>query len=413
MNDQTTTSRWGARSIAALLIFILAAALTPLALVGHWGHRTVVDSQRYIETVGPLVSTPEVQEALTNAVTDAVIAKVDTTSQVEGLLGNLFPDSPFTGQLAAPIAAGINSAIGDLVARFVASDQFQVLWIELNTRAQAGLVRVLEGGDDGTIRLVGDNVVLDISSLLGQVQTFLVDQGITVAGNITVPDTDRQIVLMNAPALAQAQFIYSLTSPILKWFPLIIMAMFALAIWLSRRRARMVVATGIALLVSGLLLWLGLSTSETVFVDQLKDTVFAPASEVFWSTLFVYLVEGLKALIVLSVAIIIGGWLGGRTSSATTLRGHLVTGLGELSARMPAGIAGIGASLRGAAQPLRWAIYALGLLILLLTDVLSPASILWTVALVAGLLTVLQLLVGAPSGGADNATPAEGVTASA
>ena len=393
MSDQATSRRWGARSIAALLIFILAAALTPVALVGHWGHRTVIDSARYIDTVGPLVSTPEVQEALADAVTNAVIEQVDTTNQVEGLLGSLFPDSNFTGQLAAPIAAGINSAIGELVARFVASDQFQTLWIELNTRAQKGLVTILEGDRDGTVRLEGDNVVLDISSLLVQVQTFLVDQGITAAANITVPETDRQIVLMSAPALSQAQFIYSLTSPVLQWFPLIIAALFALSIWLSRRRARTVVATGIALGASGVLLWLGLNTGETVFVDQLRDTVFGPAAQVFWSTLFLYLVQGLQAVLLLGVAIIVGGWLGGRTASATIVRGHLVKGLGELGARLPTGLADIGAGMRGAAAPIRWAILGLGLLIIMITDVLSPTSVIWTVALVAGLLTALQLLV--------------------
>lgn len=413
MSDQSTSRRWGVRSVAALLIFMLAAALTPVAIVGHWGHRTVIDSSRYIETVGPLMATPEVQEALTDAVTAAVIEQVDTKNQVEGLLGSLFPNSAVTGQLAAPIAAGINSAIGELVARFVASDQFETLWIELNTRAQKGIVTILEGGRDGTVRLEGDDVVLDITSLLVDVQTYLVDQGVTAAANITVPDTDRQIVLLNAPALAQAQFIYSLTSPILQWFPFVIAALFALAIWLARRRARMVVASGIALLASGLLLWLGLNAGEAVFVDQLRDTVFAPASQVFWSTLFVYLVEGLKSLVVLSIAVIAGGWLGGRTASATGARRHLVTGLGELGARMPAGLASVGVSLRPATGPLRWAIFALGLLIILIGDVLSPASILWTVALVAGLLTLLQLLVGAPGGAAEDAAPAEGVTANA
>ncbi len=412
MSDHANEDRrWGARSVAALLIFVLAAALTPVALVGHWGHRTVVDAERYIQTVGPLASTPEVQEALTNAVTDAVIEQVDTTAQVEGLLGSLFPDSPFTGQLAAPIAAGINSAIGELVARFVASDQFETLWLELNERAQAGIIRVLEGEGDGTVRLVGDDVVLDISSLLVQVQTFLVDQGITAAANITVPETGRQIVLMNAPALAQVKFIYSLTSPILQWFPLIIVALFALSIWLARRRARIVVATGIALIATGSLLWMGLTSGETIFVNQLQDTVFAPASEVFWATLFVYLVEGLKALLVIGLAIVFGGWLGGRTRSAVTVRGHLVAGLGQLSQRMPTGLAGLGAALRGATGPVRWAIFALGLIILLTTDVLSPASSLWTIALVAGLLTLLQLLVGVAE--ETISTPADDVTTNA
>ena len=112
-------SSWGARSIASLLIFIIAAVFTPIALVGHWGHRTVIDSARYIDTVGPLIDQPEIQASLASAVTDAVVAKADTENQVEGLLNKLFPDSTFTGALASPIASGINSLIGELVTKFI------------------------------------------------------------------------------------------------------------------------------------------------------------------------------------------------------------------------------------------------------------------------------------------------------
>ena len=40
----TDSRRWGVRAIASLLIFIIATLLTPVAIVGHWGHRTVVDA---------------------------------------------------------------------------------------------------------------------------------------------------------------------------------------------------------------------------------------------------------------------------------------------------------------------------------------------------------------------------------
>lgn len=389
----TTQQRWGARSIASLIVFVLAAILTIPALVGHWGHRTVIDSTRYIETVGPLASSPEVQEAVATAVKDAVLAKVDTEQQVDDLLSGLFPDRPIVQNLSAPIAAGINSAIGALVDRFVASDAFQTLWLKLNTSLQRGLVAVLSGETDGTVRLEGDQIVLDISSLLTEVQTYLVDQGITVAGSISIPDSDRSIVLAESPALAQVRFIYSLTSPILQWAPVVVAALFALAIWLARRRARTVVATGIVLVVSGVVAYQGLSMGEEIFVDQLAGSVFEPASTVFWNTMFQYLVAGTKAVGLLGIAVIVAGWLSGRTRSAQVLRGHLTTGLGQISGRMPEGLQG---RLTDSIGAVRWIIYALGVVIIMLTDVLSPSGVLWTVALVAGLITVAELLAVQP-----------------
>ncbi len=386
--------RWGARSISSLIVFVLAAALTIPALVGHWGHRTVIDAGRYIETVGPLASSPEVQEAVADAVTQAVLDKVDTEKQVDELLTGLFPDRPVIQGLSAPIAAGVNSAIAALIDRFVTSDAFQEVWLKLNTALQRGIVAVLSGETDGTVKLEGDQIVLDVSSLLGDVQTYLVDQGISAAGNITIPDNDRTIVLAEAPALAQLRLVYSLTSPLLEWLPLVIAALFALSIFLARRRARTTVATGIALLVAGVLVWQGLGIGETVFVDQLSGTVFAPASTVFWNTLFVYLVAGTKAISLIGIAVIFAGWLSGRTSSARWVRGHITRGLSEISGRMPENLQGM---LSDSIVAVRWAIYALGTLLIMLTDVLSPTSVLWTVALTAGLITLAELLALEPA----------------
>lgn len=387
------TKRWSGKSIASLIVFVLAVILTIPALVGHWGHRTVIDAGRYIETVGPLGTSTEVQEAVATAVKDAVLERVDTEKQVDELLSGLFPDRPIVQNLSAPIAAGINSAIGALIDRFVESDAFEKLWITLNTGLQRGLVAILSGETDGTVRLEGDQIVLDISSLLGEVQQYLVDEGITAAANITIPDSDRTIVLAESPALAQIRFVYSLTSPLLEWFPVIIAALFALSIWLSRRRARTVVATGVVLVVSGLLVWQGLNIGEGAFVDQLAGTVFAPASAVFWTTLFAYLVAGTKAVTLLGVAVIVAGWLSGRTSSARYLRGHLTRGLGEISGRLPEGLQG---SLAGSISWLRWVVYGIGIVIVMISDVLSPSSVLWTVALTAGLVTLTELLAVPP-----------------
>lgn len=393
MSDNTATERrWGARSIASLLLFILATVMVIPALVGHWGHRTVIDAERYIATVGPLIDQPEVQQALADAVTAQVVAKVDTENQVDTLLGNLFPDAGFTDQLAAPIAAGINGLIGELVAKFVASDQFATVWVELNKAAQKGVVLVLEGQDGGVVRLDGDNLVLDTSQALVAIQQHLVDAGITAAANVTIPDSDRQIVLANTPGLAQIRTIYALTSPILQWLPVIVVLLFAAAIFFARRRARTVVATGIVLLGSGLLIGLGLSVGQTTFRNQLSGTPWGPAADVFWATLLDYLVTGMQAVVTLGIVIIVAGWFGGRTRWARAARGQVTTGLADISGRMSDGRPGpLPANMRPYAF---WLSYAIGLLILMVSDLMSVGTVLWVSALVAGLVTLAQLLGG-------------------
>lgn len=405
-----TARRWGARSIVSLLLFVLATILLVPALVGHWGHRTIIDAERYIQTVGPLIEQPEIQQALAESVTEAVVAKVDTENQVETLLGNLFPNAPFTEQLSAPIASGINSLIGELVTQFVASDQFATVWTELNKAAQRGVVLVLEGKEGGVVFLRGDELILDTSSALTAIQTYLVDAGITAAANVTVPENDREIVLAETPALAQLRAVYGLTSPILQWLPLVIALMFGGAILLARRRARTVVATGIVLLASGVLLLVGLGIGQTTFTDQLAGTPWGVASGVFWDTLLQYLIAGTQAVVALGVVLIVAGWFGGRTRLAALLRRPVVDGLAELRGRaFPGGAAPLSAS---AATYVRWGAYALGVLILLVSDLMSVSTVLWVAALVAGIVTVIQLLAASPGTAAPAAPDAGPATTS-
>lgn len=121
----STKKRWGVRSIVAVLIFVIAAALTPVAMVGHWGHATVVNSEQFLATVAPLSQSPEVQAAVSEAVTAALVQQVDTSAIVGDFLGGLLNNEQLSSALSAPIAAGINGLIGQLVQGFIASDAFQ------------------------------------------------------------------------------------------------------------------------------------------------------------------------------------------------------------------------------------------------------------------------------------------------
>lgn len=391
----TTTERPKStgKSISALILFVLAVILTIPATIGQWGHQTLLDETTYIETVGPLASSPEVQEAISGAVTDAVLDRVDTKDNVDKLITGLFPDQPILQNLSAPIAAGINSGIATLVDRFVASDRFQELWLKLNIALQKGIVSILQGTDSGPIQLKGDEVVLDISTLLTEVQTYLVDQGVSVAGAITIPDTDRTVVLAEAPVLAQVRTIYSITSPVLTFLPALVAALFALSIWLARRRARMIVATGIALLLSGLGIAQAVTAGGEAFVNQLSGTVFAPASSVLWDTLFKYLFQSGVSIALLGAIVIVAGWLAGRTSSARWVRGHLNRGFSDLSGRLPDSLQGV---LAGPIVPVRWLIMAFGTFLILISGVLSTGTVWSVTALVAGLMTVAQLLAARP-----------------
>ncbi len=383
--------RSGVRSIAAVLIFVIAAALTPLAMLGNWGHATVVNSEQFLATVGPLAESPQVQAAVSEAVSAAIVKQVDTTAIVGDFLGGLLNNDQLSASLSAPIAAGVNKLIGEIVQGFIASDAFQKVWVTLAGATQKSVVAILQGGNEGPIQMQGDQLVLDISDLLTAVQSQLVAQGVSLADKVTVPASDRQIVLFEAPVVAQLQFVYSLTSPILQWFPLLMAILFGLAIILARRRPRMVLAVGIALVVTGGLTTWALGAGKTFFVDQLAGTVFGGASGIFWDTLLNYLMTGLQGLMIFGVVVAIAGWFAGSSRPARNVRSHVVAGLTEIGSSLPEN--GLSTFLAARADTVRWVVTAVTVFILVVGSVMSLTHMIWVLLLAGGLFTLLQVLI--------------------
>jgi len=370
--------RWGARSIASLLIFLLAALLTPSAIIGHWGHRTVTDAEQYIATVGPLASDPIIQQAVGAQVTKVLVEKIDTTALVDSFLGNFVKNPTINERLSGPIAAGVNGLIGQAVDRVLASPAFETVWITANTAAQKSLMYLLEGNPQGIIQRNGDQVVLDTTSLLKEVQTQIVASGLSIAANVTIPETGNQVVLFETPLIGQIQTIYSFASPILKWFPLIVAALFALSIALARRRPRVVLTLGIVLAITAIIMLLSMSSAETLAEGKLNAQGLGLALIAFWTTFFSYLVGGLQALLLIGAFAIVAGWFAGSSRYAGILRDQVCDGLHELGTVIPTGL---NTFVRSYSLFLRWAVALVLSFILTAFGTLSVVRVFWLAAL--------------------------------
>lgn len=387
-----TRDRVRPRTIFSIIVFVLATVLTPLSVAGHWAHSTIVDAERYIETIGPIGASPEVQSVFAEVVTDAIVEQVNTESLVGDFLGGILPGNEITDRLAGPIATGINGLIGTAVDTFVTSDAFTRAWLELNKAAQKGFIAILQNEPSGPIELQGDDVVLNLDSVIALAQEKLVESGISFAANITVPATDKQFVLMSAPALAQARTFYAFSAPILSWVMVLIAAMFILAILLARRRARTTVAAGIAVIGSAFALYAATVLGEGVVTNQFKGSIFEDSAVVVYQTFLVYLISGLQALMALGIILVLGGWLAGRTNSAHYVRGHFTRGLNEIADRTGWDT---GSRFAPYAPIIRWAVVVIWLAVLLSGNYLGSFSGILFTLFMAGIWTGLEILIRA------------------
>jgi hypothetical protein len=384
------------RSVAAAVCVVLAALLTTPAAIAYWGQRTLNDTQRYVDTVGPLVDSPQVQDAIATTVTDAIQAQVDVEAILNEVFAGVITDRPRLQQLVGPLSGAINGLIDREVRAFVASDTFADIWVRANTRAQQTLVRVLEGDDSGAVSVQGEQVVLDVSDVIAQVQQRLVARGLTIVENVPIPDVDKQIVLLDSSQLEQARTIYAFTNPVARWLLPLVAALFLAAFLLSRRRPRMTVTIGLVLAANALLVAWALSVGRQLFINELAGTVFGPASSVFFDTLLTYLERGWQVFLWLGVILVVVGWFTGSNASGTAVRTTLSGGLQTAGARLADGpVGGAGRWVAPNARWLRVAVGVLGAVVLLWGNQVSLQRLFWSLLLVVVLLGVVQVLVGA------------------
>ncbi len=384
------------RSVAAIVCIVLAGLLTTPAAVAYWGQRTLNDTQRYVDTVQPLVSSPEVQDVIATKVTDAIEQQVDIEATLNNVFAGVITDRPRLEQLVGPLSAAVNGLIDREVRAFIASDEFADLWTRVNTRAQQALQRVLKGEESGAVSLQGDQVVLDVDEVIDRVKERLVTRGLTIVENVPIPETDRQIVLMEAPQVKQLRTIYAFGNPLARWLLPIVAALYLAAFVLAHRRPRMAVAVGAVLAANALLVALALSIGRQLFVDQLAGTAFAVASKVFFDTLLAYLQRGQQVLLGLGLVLVVAGWFAGSNRYGTAVRSTLASGLESTGARLSAGPVGeVGPWFAAHLGWVRAVVGVLGAVVLFWGNNVSSSRFWWSLALVLALLALLQVLIGA------------------
>jgi len=405
MSDSSTTpvaerapaeGRFSGRSIGAALCLVVAVVLTTPAAIAYWGQRTLNDGDRYLETVGPLVDSPEVQQAIATTVADAIEQQVDVETILNDVFADVITQRPRLEQLVGPLSGAINGLIEREVTAFVASDTFEDIWIAVNTRSQQALVRLLRGDESGAISVQDGKVVLDLSDVIDEVKERLVARGLTVVENVPIPDVDKQIVLLDAPQVEQVRTIYAFANPVARWLIVVVAALYLAAFLLARRRSRMAVAIGAGLALNALLVGFALSVGRQLFVNELAGTVFGPASKVFYSTLLTYLERGWHVMLWLGVILAAAGWLGGSNQSGTAVRTTLSGGLETIGSHLDQErIRSVGSWVASNAGWLRIASGMLGVVVLLWGNDMSPSRLAWSTFFVALLLVLIQILVGA------------------
>ncbi|MFE1954608.1 MULTISPECIES: hypothetical protein [Streptomyces] len=381
------------KSTFAVVLIVLAALLTPLGAVAVWSDALIGDTDRYVDTMAPLAEDPDVQNAVADRVTTAVMSRIE----IADLLENVAPDDrpaleKALGAASGPITDGLTSFVHTVADRFVTSPAFATVWKQLNRTAHTAVDKALTGSGGDAVKVENGMVTLDLAPVVEQVKNGLVDRGLDVAGKI--PEIHTEITVMESTGgLAKARKGFRLLQ-LLSWvLPLLVLLLAAAGVLLARRRRRALVtaALGIAAgaLVLGLALWLG----RAYYLDALPSSVSRPAAESVFDTLVRFLRSGVRMIAALGIVIALAAWLSGPGRWARATRDAWCGAIGSVRRSVTAGTFGpVGPWVHRMRTWLNWTVAAVAAAVLIAWNYPTGAVVAWIAFVALCALAIIEFL---------------------
>ena len=224
------------------------------------------DTSRFVRTVSPLVDDPDVQNALTNRLTATIFTYVD----IKGLADQAVAGAAAAGAaprvadrlagLTPTLASAVNGFVHDRVAQLVASPQFAQAFDRAVATAHDQMVSVLSGNSKAVVVRNG-SVFLDLAPFIDLAKQRLSAAGLTAVS--AVPEVHPTVKLASADTLVRAQTAYSTLNTVAGVLPWVVLLMFAVGVYLARRRYRALVGTGLGVALSLVVLAVGLLVARS------------------------------------------------------------------------------------------------------------------------------------------------------
>ncbi|WP_370417934.1 hypothetical protein AB8O64_04290 [Streptomyces sp. QH1-20] len=386
------------RYAGASVLLVLAFVLSPLAVVATWVNAEVSDTGRYVQTVAPIATDPPVQNLVTDRLTDRVVGNVDVKSITDALGGALAKAGAPPGVvdktplLTGPLQNALDSAVHDVVAGAVKSDQFAQAWDGANRRAHAAVVKTLTGEGNSAVEAKGDTIVLDMGTVIDNVKERLVDAGYEKAADI--PDVDKTVPLLKTDKLDNAQDAMRLLNVVGTWLPVTVVVLAALGIWAAPSHRVALMATGLGVGVTMVVLLVGLAVMRRVYLDSVPSDVLPPdAAAPIYDTLIRFLRASTLTVLVIAVITVLAGYLYGPGRGARVFRSVAARATGATGRALAHSGARTGSTGHWLDTHRGWTtgiVIAGGGLALILWNYPTPAS----VALVLGIVVAVLILLG-------------------
>src|SRR3954454_15956460 len=238
------------RGVLVWVLFALATILLFVSSLTVWSKSQLIDDDAWAHSSAQLLANDEVRGAIAQKLTDALFQRVDVEAQLRERL-----PAQRKGTAVALAAALENTVVPAAADRLLQRPRVQMLWENLNKRAHAGVVKVLEGEDlgrNGNISTANGAVTLDLRPAIMRLATRL---GLEDKLKANADPNAGQLVIMKSSQLSAAQTAVKILKALSSLLLIAVVALYALAIYLAQGRRRLMLgATGASLVLFGLVI---------------------------------------------------------------------------------------------------------------------------------------------------------------
>jgi hypothetical protein len=384
--------RW--RRLLVAVLVVLGCVLAPISILAVWTNNTLLNTDQYVDTVGPLVEDPAIQDALANRVTQALVNNVDIEKEVKDAL-------PERASFAAPfVAQGIERFVNEATLKLVQTDQFQSLWDTINRRAHARLVTVLKGEGTETVATKDGKVQVDLKPVITKVQNELDSLGVSIFDQLPVGSVGTTFTLFESKQLRSAQSAVKLLDTLAIVLPILTVLLLAAAVALSGNRRRTLLRASLGVAFAILVVVALFRVGRHFYLDAITSSGGSEdAAAAAYNQILSFLRLAAQSVLVLVLLIALGAWLAGPGKIATRIR----TGVRDVvrgdveSAGEPTALGTFVGQYRNV---LRGVVVAIGLIVLMLLTAPGPVAV-----VVVAVLVVLGLVLIEFLGRRSNAQP--------
>ncbi|MFJ8141009.1 hypothetical protein [Streptomyces sp. NPDC096013] len=392
------------RSTGSVLLILLAALLSLLSVVAVWANSVVRDTDRYVATVGPLASHPDVQRAVARRVTDQVLAQIDVDTLVKQLQDTVAEKgvppkaAQLVGNLRAPITSGLKQLVSGTVERVVTSTAFETVWVEGNRRAHSAVEKALTGRADGAASLQNNQVAIDVAPIVARVKDRLVKAGLGVAAKI--PDVHTNFVVFESKDIGKIKTYMRVLQIMGNWLPLIALLVAAAGVYTGFNRRHALIGAALAVFAAMLFLGIMLTVFRDVYLDHLPPGASPPAAGAVYDALIKFLRAGVRALGAVALVTAVGAFLSGPSRIAVLVRASCRRSIGAVRDVAVSGGLRLGAVGRFVHRFKRWigaAIVVVAAIVLFTWTYPTTMVVVWTAVIVLAGFAIREFLDTGPA----------------